>query len=304
MYAPTKVWRNWHQKINLNQRRYAVASALAASAVPALVMARGHRIGKVPELPLVVSDSAQSVAKTANAVALLKKVGAYQDVLRVKQSKKLRAGKGKGRNRRYVQKKGPLVIFAKDDGISRAFRNIPGVNLCDVTRLNLLHLAPGGHVGRFVIWTEAAFRKLDALYGSYTRAAQLKKGYQLPRPKMTNADLGRVINSDEIQSILRPKRQLVRRPRQKKNPLNNHHALIRLNPFAAVAIRKGYANRLRAVAHKKAGKGKALKLRKGEKAKKPGKKDAKADANAKKNRAAISKRRAASKRAFLERLRS
>jgi large subunit ribosomal protein L4e len=56
MFAPTKTWRRWHRKINVNQRRYAVASALAASALPALVMARGHRIDEVPEIPLVVAS--------------------------------------------------------------------------------------------------------------------------------------------------------------------------------------------------------------------------------------------------------
>ena len=55
MFAPTKVWRKWHKKISTNQRRYAVTSALAASAVPALVMARGHKIDNVPEFPLVVT---------------------------------------------------------------------------------------------------------------------------------------------------------------------------------------------------------------------------------------------------------
>lgn len=37
---------------------YAVVSAIAASALPALVMARGHKIEAVPEVPLVVSDAA------------------------------------------------------------------------------------------------------------------------------------------------------------------------------------------------------------------------------------------------------
>lgn len=68
MFAPTKVWRRWHRKININQKRYAVASALAASAVPALVMARGHRIEQVPEVPLVISDAAESITKTSKAV--------------------------------------------------------------------------------------------------------------------------------------------------------------------------------------------------------------------------------------------
>merc|ERR1712233_250617 len=63
MFAPTKVWRKWHRKVNLNERRYAVASAIAASACPPLVMARGHRIDDVPELPLVVDSSVDSLAK-------------------------------------------------------------------------------------------------------------------------------------------------------------------------------------------------------------------------------------------------
>lgn len=49
MFSPTKVWRRWHRKININQKRYAVVSALAASALPSLVMARGHKIEKVAQ---------------------------------------------------------------------------------------------------------------------------------------------------------------------------------------------------------------------------------------------------------------
>ena len=48
MFAPTKVWRKWHRKVNLNERRCAVASAIAPVACPPLVMARGHRIDDVP----------------------------------------------------------------------------------------------------------------------------------------------------------------------------------------------------------------------------------------------------------------
>ena len=50
MYAPTKIWRRWHRHVNVNQRRYAIVSALAASAVPALVQARGHRIDGIEEV--------------------------------------------------------------------------------------------------------------------------------------------------------------------------------------------------------------------------------------------------------------
>lgn len=69
-------------------------------------------------------------------------------------SKALRRGKGKMRNRRYVLRKGPLVIYSEDSGVSKAFRNLPGVEVAAVERLNLLQLAPGGHLGRFCIWTQ------------------------------------------------------------------------------------------------------------------------------------------------------
>lgn len=204
MFAPTKTWRKWHRKINVTQRRYAVASAVAASGVPALVMARGHRIEATPEGPLVIGAGMESLTKTSAAVALLKKFGAYADVEKTLASKTMRAGKGKMRNRRFVQRRGPLIVFGNDGGLTRAFRNIPGVELADVNSLNLLQLAPGGHVGRFCIWTESAFAQLDAIFGTAEQpsSTKLQNGspYRLPQGIMANADLSRLINSDEIQS--------------------------------------------------------------------------------------------------------
>jgi large subunit ribosomal protein L4e len=74
------------------------------------------------------------------------------------------------------------------------------VDVANVERLNLLDLAPGGHLGRFVIWTESAFKKLDEVYSFLETPSLKKKGFVLPRPKMSNADLGRLINSDEVKS--------------------------------------------------------------------------------------------------------
>jgi len=56
MFAPLHIWRKWHRKINTTQKRHAVAAALAASACAPLVMARGHRVMDVPELPLVADN--------------------------------------------------------------------------------------------------------------------------------------------------------------------------------------------------------------------------------------------------------
>ena len=45
MYAPLKTWRKWHRKVNVDQRRYAIASALAASAVPVRLIRNGSGSG-------------------------------------------------------------------------------------------------------------------------------------------------------------------------------------------------------------------------------------------------------------------
>jgi large subunit ribosomal protein L4e len=259
MFAPTKVWRRWHRKVNVNQKRYAIVSALAASALPSLVLARGHRISKVAEVPLVVDDNSENLTKTSKAVDLLKQIGADEDVEKAKNSRNIRKGKGKMRNRRYVSRKGPLVIYGEDNGIAKAFRNVPGVDTLPVTALNILQLAPGGHLGRFIIWTKSAFSKLDELYGTPEKPSTIKKGYKLPRAPMTNSDLTRLINSDEIQSIVRQPKAPKRGRPLKKNPLKNLGALLKLNPYAKTARRHQLLNQNKALKAKAGGTSKTKK---------------------------------------------
>jgi large subunit ribosomal protein L4e len=244
MFAPTRVWRKWHVKTNQNQKRFATVSALAATAIPSLVLARGHRIEEVEEVPCVLADSVQAVTKTKDAVAALKAVNAHADITKVVRSTKTRAGRGKTRGRRFQARRGPLVIYAQDEGIVKAFRNIPGVEVANVTRLNMLQLAPGGHLGRFCIWTESAFKMLDSVYGTQDTPSEFKKGYVLPSAKISNPDVQRIIQSTEVQSVLRPAGpKTVKRPfTQKKNPLKNQGVMFRLNPYAKTYKRRELLN--------------------------------------------------------------
>ena len=73
---------------------------------------------------------------------------------RVRKSKRTRAGIGKMKNTRFTFRKGPLIIYGDDNPlVKRTARNLTGVEVCHVNRLNLLQLAPGGHLGRFIIFT-------------------------------------------------------------------------------------------------------------------------------------------------------
>ena len=231
MYNPTTVWRRLHRKVNLTQRRHAVASAIAASAIPSLVLARGHRVNQVPEIPLVV-DSLQ-VSKTKELLKILYSLGCRDELETIVETRKIRPGVGKARNRKFKVKKGPLIIY--DNGsvnVKKAARNIPGVEVCHVERLNLLQLCPGGHLGRFVIWTKDAFEKLNSIFGTRTNPGVEKKGYILERPMLTNANIARIINSDDIQSVVKKmEKNTVMHDRQKKNPLTNKVKMDYLNPY-------------------------------------------------------------------------
>jgi len=233
MFAPNKVYRRWHRRVNKNLRRYAVASALAATALPSLVLARGHKIEKIPELPLVVSSKVETISKTKEAVQVLKALNAYTDVEKVKGTRKLRNGIGKIRNRRYINRKGPLLILGQKGSGWKAFRNLPGVDIAYGSALNLLQLAPGGHLGRFVIFSESAFKDLVNWFGDATTGATSRK-YKLPRSIVSNTDVTRVINSTELQSVLRRKRRAPKSKPIRRNPLKNVGVHTRLSPYSKV----------------------------------------------------------------------
>lgn len=260
MFAPLKIWRKWHAKCNINQRRHAVASALAASACTPLVMARGHSVEQVTEFPLVV-DGLNASDKTSELLKVLEKLGVDSDLSKVRASKKIRTGVGKYRNSRYVMRKGPLLVYNnEDDKLAQAARNVPGVDVCNVHRLNVLQLAPGGHLGRFVIYTKSAFAALDSVFGDFVKASAEKKGYVLNRPVMECADLSRIINSDQVQAVLRDVKAKHSRvhDKTKKNPLTNKALMHKLNPFAkkkqellAAAAKKAQADRKKTLAAKR-----------------------------------------------------
>lgn len=159
-------------------------------------------------------------------------------MFQVYRSKRFRAGRGKLRNRRRVHRRGPLIVYSKDDGLRRAFRNVPGVDTMSIHKLNLLKLAPGGHLGRLIVWTESAFRHLNDLFGTWNEPSKVKKGYNLPHPIMSNTDLTRLLKAEEIKRVLNAPKKTVFRSVRRLNPLKNVRQMIKLNPYAEVTRRR------------------------------------------------------------------
>ena len=157
---PPKIERVLHERINRKERRLAIRSAIAATKEKKLVESRGHVVQKIPEFPIVVADDAEEIKKTKQAKELLERLGVWPDVERVMNSRRVRAGRGKMRGRRYRQAVGPLIVVSQERGVELGAGNLPGVDVVKVESLGAEDLAPGGVPGRLAIWTKSAVQKL------------------------------------------------------------------------------------------------------------------------------------------------
>ncbi len=152
-----KVIENHSDFINDRERLKAIRSAIAATASVDLVKARGHVVsGIIGSLPIIVEDGLEAITKARDAKVALKAIGVWGDVERA-ESRKIRAGRGKMRGRKYKVKVGPIIIVSDDKkGIARAAGNLPGVDVVSVKKLNAELLAPGAKAGRLAVWSAGA----------------------------------------------------------------------------------------------------------------------------------------------------
>ncbi|MEM2108984.1 MAG: 50S ribosomal protein L4 [Candidatus Odinarchaeota archaeon] len=148
------------EKINIKERRLALKSAIACTAVKEMVEARGHKLADVKELPIVITDEIEKISSTKEALEILNAFGLETELDRCKENINIRAGKGKIRGRKYKKPRGPLVVVSKDEGVVNAMRNIPGVDVITVSNLNCELLAPGCHAGRLTIYSKSALEAL------------------------------------------------------------------------------------------------------------------------------------------------
>ena len=153
------------KKIPKKEMKLAIRSAISATGSKDAVTLRGHIVDDIPDFPLVVVDEIQNIKKTKDIEETLINLGVWADIFRVKESRKIRSGKGKMRGRKMKQSVGPLLVVSKNDGIVEAARNLPGLDVVKVESLNAEILAPGTHSGRLTIWTNSALTKLDEIFG-------------------------------------------------------------------------------------------------------------------------------------------
>ncbi len=153
---PPKAIKIFDEKINRKERRKAIRSALAASLLKEYVEKR-HIVPNA--IPIIVESKFESLDKTKNVKDVLIKLGLEKEIERTN-VKKVRAGKGKNRGRKYRIKCGPLLVVSKDCSLEKAGRNLQGIEISKVNSLNAKKLAPGCVPGRLIIWSEGAIERL------------------------------------------------------------------------------------------------------------------------------------------------
>ncbi len=155
---PPKTEKIWEKKINYKENSKAIRSAISATIIKDAVSQRGHL---VPDnYPFVLDDKFESISKTKEAVETLIKLGFGEELTRGA-GKKVRAGKGKSRGRKYQKKKSLLIVASITEKLSKAFTNIPGIDVVQVKSLNAELLAPGTKAGRATLWTSPAIKILE-----------------------------------------------------------------------------------------------------------------------------------------------
>jgi large subunit ribosomal protein L4e len=140
---PPKSEKVFAEKINKKELRKAVRSAMSANI----------------ETIKIIDDKFMDIKKTKEVQNVLEKFGLGEEIAKSK-DKKIRAGKGTRRGRKYVRRKGPLVVISKEAEVSKALRNIPGVDIINVKKLNAEILCPGIRPRRASIWTKEAIEIL------------------------------------------------------------------------------------------------------------------------------------------------
>jgi large subunit ribosomal protein L4e len=159
---PPRPEHDFGLKMNAKERRKARYAALASTAIPEIVRARGHKFSKKTTVPVVIEDDFAKIERTKKVIRVLQQLKVYVDVERAESGVHIRAGRGKMRGRKFKKPKSLIIVVPELLGLEHGVGNLPGVEIVTPENLNTELLAPGGDPGRLVIFTESAVKIIGA----------------------------------------------------------------------------------------------------------------------------------------------
>lgn len=134
---PPKANKILSLKINDKERRKAIRSAISAAESK------------------ILDNKFEDIKTTGESQEILQNFG-LKDIKR-----KIRAGRGKTRGRKYKVSRNLLIVVSGKCNTLSSCRNIPGIDIVEVKSLNAKLLAPNGIPGRKTLWSEKAVEIMD-----------------------------------------------------------------------------------------------------------------------------------------------
>ena len=160
---PPVSWKNTYKKINKKERHLGLCSAIAATSNREIIEKRGHKVGKISEFPIIVSNDLEKITKTSELRKTLLSLGLEEDLARSANIVRIPSGKSRLRGRKKHSALSCLIVVAKNSPISKLRKSLPGVSVVSIESLSIMDLVPGTKPVRLTVYTKNAIDSMNSI---------------------------------------------------------------------------------------------------------------------------------------------
>jgi large subunit ribosomal protein L4e len=160
---PPVSWKNTYKKINKKERHLGLCSAIAATSNREIIEKRGHKVGKISEFPIIVSNDLEKITKTSELRKTLLSLGLEEDLARSTNIVRIPSGKSRLRGRKKHSALSSLIVVSKNSPVSKLRKSLPGVSVVSVESLSIMDLVPGTKPVRLTVYTKNAIDSMNSI---------------------------------------------------------------------------------------------------------------------------------------------
>jgi large subunit ribosomal protein L4e len=172
---PPVSWKKIHKRINKKEKQLGFCSAIAATSNKEIIEGRGHKVDKISEFPIVVSNDLEKITKTTELRKALLSLGLEDDLKRSTSIVKVPSGKSRRRGRKKHTALSCLIVASKDSQINKLKKSLPGVNVVSVDNLSIMDLVPGTKPVRLTIYTKNAIDSMNKINTVWSKVQSMVK---------------------------------------------------------------------------------------------------------------------------------
>lgn len=156
---PPIVQKVIYKKLNKQENKLALCSAIAATASKEIIASRGHVVDKIESFPIIVSDDIEKISKAKEISKIFDALNLSKDIERL-EKRKARSGRAVIRGRKTKIGKSILLVVKDPKSLAKACGAFLGVDVRAASDLSVLDLAPGSQPIRLTVYTKAAINEI------------------------------------------------------------------------------------------------------------------------------------------------